>query len=326
MVLRRKDSAKMKKILKKTLQILCPDLLVYRRYRRYLKMPKEQYPEELKKIYQKRTGFPLDLENPERLTEKIQWRKLFDPDDVYAVLSDKYAVRAWVEKKIGTEYLIPLLGVWERSKDIPFHTLPEAFVLKTNNGSHTNIIVKDRRTFKPSEAKEKLTEWMRLPIWFDNGFEMQYRKIRPLVIAEAYMQPEDGAQDLTDYKFFCYGGTPVYCQVIRGRSEKETIDFFDMEWNHMEFVGMNIHAANSKTPISRPACFGEMRDVAAKLSNGFAFVRVDLYVISGRVYFGEMIFTPGGGLGRFTPDEWDYKLGSLWDIHTQQVNREQVGI
>lgn len=273
-------------------------------------------------------GFELDLENPMRFTEKIQWRKLYDTNDIYAVLSDKYAVRAWVEKKIGAQYLIPLLETWDTPAEVSFQNLPQSFVLKTNNSCGTNILVDDKQLLDVAKVREELLEWMRIPFWFNNGFEMHYKKIKPVILAEKYMKPEDGTSDLTDYKFHCFRGKPVLCQVVRERRRGRTIDFFDMEWNKQDIVrilsNQPIDTTQKALPI--PRGWNDLIEVAKKLSEGFAYVRVDLYEISGKVYFGEMTFTPGGGFEGFAPDEWDYKLGEYWDIHVEQVNMEQVGL
>ena len=118
-------------------------------------MREEDYPEEVAKMYLKATGHKLHLDDPKRYTEKIQWRKLYDRNSIYPKLTDKYAVREWVEKKIGSEYLIPLLGVWESFDEIDFDSLPNSFVLKTNNASGTNIIVQDKRKFDKKLAKKR---------------------------------------------------------------------------------------------------------------------------------------------------------------------------
>lgn len=133
------------------------------------------------------------------------------------------------------------------------------------------------------------------------------------IIAEKYMK-DGNSTDLQDYKFYCFHGKPVYCQVIGSRSTNETIDFFDMDWQHMPFVGLNPLGVNSKENISRPKTFDQMVKSSETMSEGFSFVRVDFYEIDGEMYFGEMTFTPGSGSGGFRPDDVDFELGKMIDL------------
>lgn len=117
--------------------------------------------------------------------------------------------------------------------------------------------------------------------------------------------------DLIDYKFFCFNGVPKFCQVIRGRNTNESIDFYDMNWVHQDFVGLNVECKNGVTPIKKPENLDKMIDISKKLSVGIPFVRVDLYLINGIIYFGELTFYPGSGFGSFQPKKWDYILGEF---------------
>lgn len=280
-------------------------------------LKKEQYPEYLKEWYQKESGRELNLDNPTRFTEKIQWLKLYDSTSIKTKLADKYLVRDWVAEKIGEDHLIPLLGVWDSFDEIKFDKLPDSFVLKCNHGASMNIIVKDKKTADWKTIRERLERWMKTDFGFAmESFELHYRDIPRKIIAEQYMK--DGElEDLQDYKFFCFHGKPVYCQVIGSRSTDETIDFFDMEWNHMPFIGLitkNSHETFSNTQIPRPKTLDQMIEAAKIMSGEFSFVRVDLYEINGRMYFGEMTFTPGSGSGSFKPDSADFELGAMLKI------------
>ena len=310
----------MKQVIKRILREKFQTIDIIRRYWKFFIMPKCIYPRKLKDFYFKMTGVVLNIENPKRFTEKIQWRKIYDNSFVYSILSDKYLVRKWIQYKIGDTYLIPLLGVWDNVEEIEFSSLPNSFVLKTNNGCATNIIVKDRQEFNQREAITNLKIWLKEPFWFNYGFEMHYSRIVPKIISEKYMKPDNGKNDLSDYKFYCFKGVPKYCQIIQNRTQGETIDFFDMEWNLQEFVGMNPKGKNSDVFPTKPSNFDEMVNVASILACGFEFVRVDMYEINNKVYFGEMTFTPGSGIGKFNPEQWDKKLGDLWDIYEPQVS------
>ncbi len=271
-----------------------------------------EYPIYLKELYKLRTGNELDLENPKRFTEKIQWRKLYDQNPMYSTLSDKYLVRKWVEEKIGSGYLIPLIGAWEKFDQIDFKQMPDQFVLKTNNASHTNIIVTDKKQFMRGKwsAKRRMEYWLKAPFAFLEGLELHYQKINPLIIAEEYLPTTNEKSSLTDYKFYCFNNVPYLCQVIADRSSGETIDFYDTKWNHMEICRPPYH--NAEKPLEKPDKYDQMISIATELCKGFDYVRVDLYEHAGKVYFGEMTFTPASGMMKFVPDEWDYKLGRLW--------------
>lgn len=251
----------------------------------------------------------LCLREPKIFTEKIQWLKLHDRKPEYPMMVDKYAVKEYVASLIGEEYIIPTLGVWNRFEDIDFSILPDKFVLKATHSSHASIICKDKRAFNCADAKIKFKKFFK-----DNPYkgyrEWAYKNVKPRIIAEQFMENK-GDRELTDYKFFCFNGEPRYCQVIRDRSGSETIDFYDVNWVHQEFVGLNPVARLGRNPVARPKEYDKMLEIAAKLSQGIPFVRIDLYDINDNVYFGEITFYPGAGLGAFTPAEWNRKLGDM---------------
>lgn len=256
----------------------------------------------------------LNLDNPQTFTEKIQWLKLYNRKPEYTTMVDKYAVKQYVANIIGEEYIIPTLGVWNRFDDIDFSKLPQQFVLKTTHGGGSNgvVICKDKSSFNKKAAKKTLNNSLKEDI-YDMLREWPYKDVPKRIIAEKFMAPEKSPapKDLPDYKFFCFNGEPKYCQVIRDRHTKETIDFYDMDWNHMPFVGLNPIACNGLTSVVRPKSFDEMKDICRKLSKDIPFVRVDLYVIDDKNYFGELTFYPASGIGVFTPEEWNGKLGDL---------------
>ena len=256
----------------------------------------------------------LHLENPVTFTEKLQWLKLHDRKPIYTKMADKFEVKEYVANVIGDRYVIPTLGVWDKFEDIDFSLLPDKFVLKSTNGGGGSgvIICKDKSTFDIKSARKLLNNSMKTPASAMQG-EWVYKDIKPRIIAEKFMAPEKSPapKDLPDYKFFCFNGEPHYCQVIRDRHTKETIDFYDMDWNHMPFVGLNPDARNGLTPVACPNNLGEMKDICKKLAKNIPFVRVDLYVIDDKKFFGELTFYPASGIGVFTPDEWDKRLGDL---------------
>ena len=276
-------------------------------------LPDKQY---LSLRYRFQMGYWIDWKNPKTFTEKLQWLKVYDFKPEYTKMVDKYAVKDYVASIIGKEHIIPTLGVWDRVKDIDWDSLPDQFVLKTTHGGGGGgvVICSDKSKFDRKAAEKKLSASMKANV--TSTREHPYYKIPKRIIAEKYMADTSrpNVDDLVDYKFFCFNGQPQYCQVIRDRHTEETIDFYDMEWNHMPFVGLNPVARNGLTPVARPEHLDKMQEICRKLAKDKPFVRVDLYVIDDKEYFGELTFYPASGFGVFTPDEWNRKLGDLLDL------------
>lgn len=273
-------------------------------------MPDEKY---LKIKYYLSLGKKLDLENPKTFNEKLQWIKLFDRNPLYTQLVDKYLARDYIKEKLGEEYLIPLLGVWDDPDDIDFDALPEQFVLKCNHNSGLGMcICKDKSKLDIKKVKEELKKGLAQDYYL-SGREWPYKNVPRKVIAEKYMTDESG-YELKDYKFFCFDGEVKMLFVAKDREVEgaETkFDFFDADFNHLPFT--NGHP-NSQPPYFKPENFEEMKAVAAKLSKGIPEVRVDLYNINGKIYFGEMTFFHWSGFVKYEPEEWDYKIGSYINL------------
>lgn len=262
--------------------------------------------EFLKKEYRFNMGENLDLDNPHKYTEKLQWLKLYDHRPEYTTMVDKYAVKQYVAERIGEEYVIPLLGVWERAEDIDFDTLPDQFVLKTTHDSGGLVICKDKSQLNIQAAKKKLAYFLNRR-YYDYNREWPYKNVKPRIIAEAYME-DSTYRELRDYKFFTFGGVPkvLYIAQGRGKGEPTVADFFDMEFNHLPFT---IDHDMANIPPKKPENFELMQDLAAKLSQGTPQLRVDFYEVDGKVYFGEMTFFHCSGFAPFHPEEWDQTFG-----------------
>ena len=250
-----------------------------------------------------------DLKNPTTYNEKLQWLKLHDRQPLYTQLVDKYAVRRFVAERIGGEYLIPLVGgPWDSFDEIDFDALPEKFVLKCTHDSGGLVICRDKRALDREKARRRIAQSLQQNFYYHNR-EWPYKDVRPRIIAEAYME-DASTSELRDYKFFCFGGEPKMLFVASDRQtagEETKFDFFDMDYNHLDL--RNGHP-NAAVPPEKPAQFGLMRELAQKLSQGIPHVRVDLYEVNGRVYFGEMTFYHWSGMVPFDPPEWDERLGS----------------
>ncbi len=261
----------------------------------------------LKKWYQKKCGKKLNLNNPQTFNEKIQWLKLYDSTEEKTLLADKYLVREYVGKRIGNDCLIPLLGVWDSFDQIDFEKLPDQFVLKTNHGSGWNSIIKDKSKMNPAREKEKFDHWIRLNFATQFGYELHYMNIPPKIIAEQYMADFDGT--IYDYRFFCFNGVPQFVWVDCGSgTDHHTRSIFDCQWKLQDYL---VNYPPITPAPDKPDTFEKMREYAEILSQNFVFVRVDFYSIKGKIYFGEMTFTPQSGTGNWDDEKQNLKYGSL---------------
>lgn len=260
----------------------------------------------LKLLFRHRVGYSLNLDNPRSYNEKLQWLKLNDLHLEYTQMVDKVEAKKYVASKIGEKYIIPTISVYDNVEEIDFDALPKQFVLKCTHDSGGIVVCKDKALLDVEKAKRKLKKG-----WGKNYYkynrEYPYRDVKPRIIAEQYMEDESG-YELKDYKFFCFSGEPQLLFVATDRPLDTKFDFFDLNWNHLPFT--NGHP-NNPNPIAKPKNFEEMKDVARKLSQGLPHVRVDLYNVNGKIYFGELTFFHWSGMTPFVPQEWDYKLGEL---------------
>jgi len=278
--------------------------------KRYASLNKKEMKVILSKMYKKNIGRELDWNNLNTYTEKMQWAKLYDNRPIKTKLSDKYRVREWIKNKIGSEYLIPLIGSWDSPEDIDFRKLPNRFVLKTNHASGTVLVSKDKKELDIGSTKELLKKWLKKEQAFSYGFQLQYKNIEPLIIAEKYIEDKNGF--LNDYRFLCFNGKPYYCLVDDGTHEGHSRNVYDLNWNLQEWNQGNFK--NTADPIDKPANFDKMVQIARKLSENFLHVRVDLYNVDGEIYFGEMTFTNASGFQIIKPYEYDLMLGNLWEL------------
>ena len=271
--------------------------------------PSEFY---LKVLFRLHFGYWPDFRNPKTFSEKINWLKINDIHPEYCQLVDKYEAKRFVASVIGEEYIIPTLGLWNSIDEIDWEKLPEQFVIKSTSDSGSIVICKEKSKFDVEDAKRKLIK-LGTRDYYKVSKEYPYKNIPHRFIAEEYIE-EDSCNELNDYKFFCFDGVPKFCQVIRNRRTKETIDFYDMNWIHMPFIGLvskDSHIKFGEAPVPKPRCLEKMLYIASRLSKGKTFSRIDLYLVRGKVYFGEITFFPASGMGSFEPREWDYKLGEM---------------
>lgn len=249
------------------------------------------------------------IENPRTFNDKIQWLKLYWRDERLPRLVDKWAVRSFVEERLSRDYLIPAIGVYDRPEDIPWDELPEQFVLKATHGSGWNIICRDRSEFDREEACKKLSGWLDKN-FYSIGREWAYTQVPPRIIAEEYLSDLEGEHPL-DFKIFCFHGEPLYVQVDYDRYTRHTRNLFDRDLKRLE-CSYEYPVAPERREL--PGNMPELFEKARALSEGFPFVRVDLYSVKGQIYFGEMTFYPEKGVGVFDPPSYDLEFGKHLDL------------
>lgn len=250
----------------------------------------------------------LDLANPRTFNQKLQWLKLHDRKPIYTQMVDKYAVRKIIADRIGEQYSVPLAGgPWDRPEDIDFDALPAQFVLKCTHDSGGLVICRDKDRLDRRAVCEKLARCQKRNYYWSKR-EWPYKDVPKRIIAEEYMQNGD-MPNLNVYKIFNFGGVPTLIQTIQNdKTREESIDYFDTEW---KLLDLRQGFPNSAVPLPRPETLPEMLRLAARLSEGFPFLRTDFYEVNGRVYFSEFTFYSDSGFGAFDPEEWDEKLGRL---------------
>lgn len=247
----------------------------------------------------------LNLKNPKTFNEKIQWLKLYDHNPLYTKLVDKYEVRQYVETKIGKQYLVPLIGVYNRVEDILFHELPDQYVLKCTHDSGTVIIKNKACQLTEDEIKKKLKKALKRKYYYEHR-EWPYKNVRPRIICEEYLVDESGFE-LKDYKIHCFEGKPRLIQVDFGRFTNHRRNLYDTDWKYIE--ASILYPNDPKTVINKPANLDKMLEVASVLSSPFSYVRVDLYVIKNNIFFGELTFHHGAGYEEFKPTELEIQMG-----------------
>ncbi|MBR4325276.1 MAG: glycosyl transferase [Bacteroidales bacterium] len=252
-------------------------------------------------------GKKLDLKNPKTFNEKLQWLKLYDRKSEYTTMVDKYLVKKYVADKIGDEYIIPTLGVWNSADEIDFDSLPKQFVLKCNHNSGGLVICKDKSKLDIAEVKEKLSHALRED-YYIKGREFPYKNVQRKIIAEKFMVDESGFE-LKDYKFFCFDGQPKFFKIDFGRFKEHRANYYDMDGNLLPFAEVEC-MPNPERCFKLPSNFKDMINIVSALSTNISFVRIDLYNINGQIYFGEITFYPASGFGIIDPVEWDEKIGS----------------
>ncbi|MBR0351145.1 MAG: carbonic anhydrase [Clostridia bacterium] len=262
----------------------------------------------LKIQYSIKTGKKLNLKEPKKFTEKIQWYKLNYKNPILPTCVDKYEVREYVKNKKLGNILNELYGVFDKPEDINIDKLPDKFVLKTTNGGGgLNVFIcKDKSKFDFEKVKKELSKAQKNKL-ISSGREWPYKKIQPRIIAERFIEHSSNEESLTDYKFYCFNGLPQYLLLINGRESKKKKSIYDIDFNLLKYKYDDYDRIND---VRKPDNYNEMVKIAAELSKDFPFVRVDLYNTNGKIIFGELTFYPASGyLEKISPDGFDLELG-----------------
>lgn len=259
-----------------------------------------------------------NLKHPRNFNEKLNWLKLHDRNPLYTKLADKCEVKKYVAEKIGSDKVIPLLGVWDHFDEIDFDKLPDQFVLKCTHDSGGFRICKDRNSFDHEEARRFFDKELRKNFYW-NKREWVYKDIKPRIIAEPYIDSL-GKPESFEYKLTCMNGVCKVFTLCTGIAhsdfELRTNDNYDRDFNHLPWYA---YYKNSKKPVQIPPQANEMIEYAEKLSEGIPQVRVDFYIINDKVYFGEMTFYTWAGIIEFTPPEWNDIMGSWLELKTDET-------
>lgn len=275
------------------------------KYFLFKNLPKSCYPFLIRISGRIELGERMNLKNPKTYNEKLQWLKIHDSTSLKTMLTDKYEVREWVEKKIGKKYLIPLIGIWDSFEEIKIDEMPEKFVLKGTHGCGCNLIVQDKKQLDYKDAQKKFRKWLRLNYAYFKG-EIHYESIKPRIIGEQYLENQNGS--LRDYKIFCFNGLPEFIMIFDNRFSDMKTAIYNTKWERQEFISNQY--GYMEEDIEAPYNLQELLEVAQELSKGFCFVRVDFYILNnGELKFGEMTFTPAGGMNRWKPSKYNRILG-----------------
>ena len=267
----------------------------------------------LKIVYRFKTGRKINFKNPVGFNEKLNWLKINNRDSRLEKYVDKISARQIVADKIGSKYLIPILGEWSSFDDIDFDALPDSFVLKCNHDSGSVKIIKNKKELSNEDIKKMrkfFNKRLKLNLYWHSR-EYPYLNIKPKIFAEKFMIDEE-QKELKDYKFFCFDGVPKLFYVAKNRDTETTFDFYDMDCNSLNIV--NTHSNSNQKLSGKPPHFDEMVNIVKQLCGGFPFIRIDLYSTPDGPLFSEFTFFHCGGFYLFHPEEWETRLGSWLEI------------
>ena len=256
----------------------------------------------------KKNGVSINLTNPQTIQDKLAWLNIYETNPLKVQCADKVLVHDYVKEVLGEDICIPILRVYDNTKQINWDELPNRFVLKCNHGSGMNIIVKDKSKLDKGAAISKLNKWMTNDFSMRNGFEAHYHDIKHKIFAEEYK--ENKSDGLFDYKFWCFNGEPKFYTINDGNGHGKWMKFYDMKQNVLPYKRTDFTGEPS-IKVPQPTNFEQMAEIAKKLASKFTFVRVDFYEVDGQIYLGELTFTPGAFFFKYVNPADNLKIGNL---------------
>lgn len=255
-------------------------------------------------VYRWKFGRSPDYQNPRTFNEKLGWRRLYDHNPLYTILTDKIAVRDYVRERVGENVLIPCFGVWDKAADIPFDALPDRFVLKCNHECGFVVLCRDRAALNQQYTRAQLATRLRMNYYY-RCREWPYRYIQPRIMAEKLLTDHHDGEPI-DYKIHCFGGVPQFISVYKNRHSHPVCANYSPDWELSPFITTGYRAEGV---FPRPNQLKRMLEIAVSLSRGLYYCRVDLYEVQEQVYFGELTLLPAAGLLVFSPDSYDRHWG-----------------
>ena len=268
----------------------------------------------LKVLYWIHEGKILNLQHPITLKEKMQWLKLYNRKTEYTMMVDKYEVKKYIASIWGDKYIIPTIGVWDTPEEINFEKLQKQFVLKCNHISGFGMcICKDKEKLNLNKVRKKLRKGLRQN-YYKLGREWPYKNVKRKIICEQYLENEDGSP-LVDYKFYCFGGEPRYFMYSLGEADHNVRNHkFDMNLHSIDYLFKRTPAIKAEE-IVLPNNIDEMIEIVKVLCKGFPHIRIDLYNISGKIYFGEMTFYTSSGFINIDSEKFSQEMADLIDLN-----------
>lgn len=260
-----------------------------------------------KTLYWLRTGKRADLAHPKTFNEHILSLKVNQEESSLTPYTDKYLVRDYVRKTIGEEYLVPMLGVWEKAEEIEFEKLPQKYILKATHGSGWNKIVRDNRDADRESIRAYFSRVLKRNYYYKSR-ERNYKDITPRIVAETLLEPI-GESGIIDFKVFCFGSEPRFYSISYVDRDGSHYGLFDSERKEIPLCHSEKAVEAERIPEETVACIFAL---SRKLSQPFSFVRVDFYLCDGGVRFSELTFHSGGGIRPIKPRETEEKLGSYF--------------
>lgn len=261
----------------------------------------------IKCFYKRYMRKKLNLNNPQTFNEKLQWLKLYNRYSEYTIMADKANGKKFISDKIGHEYLVPTIGVYESVDKVPFSELPDKYVIKCTHDSGSTFICTDKNSFEIDKVKFELSKKLKRNYYWASR-EPQYKNIKPQIIVEEFLCDEYGHYPL-DYKFFCFGGKVRFFKIDFNRFSNHRANYYNRDFVLQDF-GEKFLAPDPSIKMDRPEQFDKMVEIAEKLSKDMPFLRVDFYYINKCIYVGELTFFPAGGVGPLTEDG-DEIMGEL---------------